>query len=237
MLQPRLAVSAVGIHLFCLSEYYRKSNLSHINSFLTILTNLVYSIVELCPHNDLSDLSIDIMLDTFESGYNNSASDQCSILADGDQCVTSFTLDTVASTWYNPGQLPSGFPGTAPLSDTTAGGSLTNAPAPYTYSIFPSYISVITPAPYNAKNAAGTGTVVETSSAAGTSTTGTPATGTSTTGTSATGTSSTTGATSSPSKTGAADSLVSQISFGFGVWGLAIQMLACALLSGAVRVA
>lgn len=174
------------------------------------------------------------MLDTFESGYNNSASDQCSILADGDQCVNSFGLDTVASTWYNPGQLPSGYPGTAPLSDTTAGGSLTSAPDPYTYSIFPSYISVITPAPYNAKNAAGTGTVIETSSV-----TGTPSDGVSTTGASATGTStivtgSTTGAASSSTgQKGAADSLLSQISFGYGVWGLAIQMFACALLSAA----
>jgi hypothetical protein len=200
---------------------------------------MVYSIIELCPHNDLSSLSIDIMLESFESGYNNSASDQCSILADGDQCVSSFSLDTVASTWYNPGQLPSGYPGTAPLSDTTDAGSLTSAPAPYTYSIFPSYISVITPAPYNAKNVAATqtGTAVETST--GTSATGTAAAGnsagTSATGSSVTGTSSTgTGsASSSTAKTGAANSLVSRISLEFGVWGLAIHIFACALLSGA----
>lgn len=209
-------------------------------SHQSFLTTAVYSIVELCPHNDLSDLSIDVMLEAFESGYNNTASDQCSILADGAQCVSSFGLDTVASTWYNPGQLPSGYPGTAPLSDTTAGGSLTSAPAPYTYSIFPSYISVITPAPYNAKNAAGTGTVIETSSATGTPATGNPAAGTSATGTSATGasktaTGSTTGAVSSSTgQKGAADNLVSQISFGYGVWGLALQLFAGAFLSSAL---
>ncbi|KAI7974994.1 hypothetical protein EIK77_006650 [Talaromyces pinophilus] len=187
----------------------------------------------MCPHNDLSDLAIDQMLDAFESGYNNSASDQCSILADGNQCVTSFGLDTVASTWYNPGQLPSGFPGTAPLSDTS--GSLTSAPAPYTYSVFPSYISVITPAPYNAKNAAGTGTVVETSSATGTAAAGASATGASAKTTSGSTTGSTTGAASSSTgQKGAAPNLVSQISFGYGTWGLAIQIFACALLSRAV---
>lgn len=197
--------------------------------------NPVYSIVEMCPHNDLSDLSIDQMLHAFDFGYNNSASDQCSILANGDQCVSSFGLDTVASTWYNPGQLPSGFPGTAPLSDTTDGGSLTSAPAPYTYSVFPSYISVITPAPYNAKNAAGTGTVVDTSSATGTAAAGTSPTGTSAKATSGTTTGSTTGAASSPiGQKGAAANLVPQISFGYGVWGLAVQMFACAFLSGAV---
>jgi len=98
----------------------------------TISTTPVYNIVEMSPRHDPSDLSIDQMLDAFESGYNNSAPDQCSILADSSQCVTSFGLDTVASTWYNPGQLPSGFPGTAPLSDTTAGGSFTRVPRPRT---------------------------------------------------------------------------------------------------------
>lgn len=187
----------------------------------------------MCPSNDLSDLAIGQMLDAFESGYNNSASDQCSILADGNQCVSSFSLDTVASTWYNPGHLPSGFPGTAPLSDTTAGGSLTSAPAPYTYSVFPSYISVITPAPYNARNAAGTGTAVETSSPTGASATGSPTTGSPTTAKGST----TGAASSSTGQKGAAVNLISQISFGYGARGLALQMLACALLSGAIRVA
>lgn len=186
---------------------------------------LTYSIVELCPNSDLSDLAIDIMLDSFEAGYNNSASDQCSILSDGEQCVASFSLDTVASTWYNPGQLPSGYPGTAPLSDTTAGGSITSAPAPYTYSIFPSYISVITPAPYDSKKAAATNTGTATETGALTS-----ATGVSATGVSATGTGSTSGPTSSStSKQGAASNLIRP----FGFWRLAMHIIPCAVVSGA----
>jgi hypothetical protein len=39
---------------------------------------------------------------------------------------------------------------------------------------------------------------------------------------------------SSTGKTSAADT---QVSFGFGVWFLAVQMFTCALLSGAVRIA
>jgi hypothetical protein len=157
------------------------------------------------------------MLDSFEAGYNNSASDQCSILTDGEQCAASFSLDTVASTWYNLGQLPSGYPGTAPLSDTNAGGSITSAPNPYTYSIFPSYISVITPAPYNSKKAATTNTVtaIETGTV-------TSATGVSPTVTGATG-----GPTSSPaSQQGSASNIISP----FDAWRLAIYILSPVLL-------
>ncbi|KAJ9488124.1 hypothetical protein VN97_g5170 [Penicillium thymicola] len=41
-----------------------------------------YNIIETCPHNDLSDLSIDIMLKSFELGYDQLASNNCSILDD-----------------------------------------------------------------------------------------------------------------------------------------------------------
>lgn len=152
-------------------------------------------------------------MEAFESGYNESASNQCEILSDGSQCVTSFSLDTVASTWYNPGELPSGYPGTLPLSDTTDAGSITSSPDPYTFTIFPSYTTVITPAPYDKKNVAATQTGTTAGSATGTTATGTAATGTST---------------SSPSK-GAASSLVGSVSSGFGLWGLAMYTTACAL--------
>ncbi|KAJ6114898.1 hypothetical protein N7486_000676 [Penicillium sp. IBT 16267x] len=153
------------------------------------------------------------MVQTFQLGYNDSSSDDCSILSDASQCVTSFSLDTGASTWYNPGQLPSGFPGTTPLSDTTDAGSITSAPDPYTFSIFPSYVTVITPAPYNKKNveATNSGTTV-----------GTAAT--------ATGKS-----TSSPSTSkGAASNLVSPVSSYVGVWGLAMYTIVCALFGAAL---
>ncbi|KAJ5888746.1 hypothetical protein N7495_008787 [Penicillium taxi] len=158
------------------------------------------------------------MLDTFKIGYNEPESDECSILSDGSQCVTSFSLDTSASTWYNPGDLPSGYPGTAPLSETTEAGSITSAPDPYTFSIFPSYVTVITPAPYNKKNVEATNTATT----AGTAT-GTDATDTDTTGKS----------TSSPSK-GAASHLVSPMSPEIGVWGLALYTVACALFGAAL---
>ncbi|CRL25362.1 unnamed protein product [Penicillium camemberti] len=177
-------------------------------------SSILSNIIETCPHNDLSDLSIDIMVKSFELGYNQSASDNCSILDDdtGSQCISSFSIDSDASTWYNPGQLPSGFPGTAPLSDTTDAGSLTSAPDPYTFSLFPAYTSVITPAPYNAKavTTINTGTAVQTGTGTGTESI-------------ATGTGS---ASSSTTSKGAAKNIVSPISSELGVWGIAIYTMA-----------
>ncbi|KAJ5888224.1 hypothetical protein N7495_008265 [Penicillium taxi] len=182
---------------------------------------MVCRFIEECPHNDLSDLSFDTMLESFEAGYNESASDQCSILSDGSQCVASFSLDTAASTWYNPGELPSGYPGTAPLSETTDAGSITSSPDPYTFSIFPSYITVITPAPYNKKNVAAT----QTGTTAGTAT----ETATETAATGATASTST----SSPSK-GAASNLVYPVNPDFGPLGLAMYTVAFALFGAAL---
>jgi hypothetical protein len=214
------AVSVVWSHPYCPSEsctspariVFLPNELNHQSNQMTFS---MHSIIDTCPHNDLSDLPIDIMLNSFEGGYNLSASDQCSVLSDGtgSQC-TSFNFDTYATKWYNPGQLPSGFPGTASLSETTAGGSLTSAPEPYTFSLFPAYTSVITPAPYNAKavTATNTGTAVET------------ATGTATTGKGS-------ASSATPSK-GAARSLASPISFNFGVWSQAVYMIASAFSLG-----
>ncbi|KAJ5930489.1 hypothetical protein N7466_005982 [Penicillium verhagenii] len=179
----------------------------------------------MCPHNDLTDIDIDLMVETFQSGYNESASDDCSILSNPEQCVSSFTLDTLASTWYNPGQLPSGFPGTEPLSTTTDAGSLTSAPDPYTFSIFPSYITVITPAPYNAKNAAATGS--GSSGSSGDS-------GSSGSAASSDSTSTATGNTASSTSKGAANNLVSPISFNFGIWGLATYTVVCGVFGAAL---
>ncbi|KGO44532.1 hypothetical protein PEX1_100570 [Penicillium expansum] len=176
--------------------------------------------IEWCPHNDLSVLDISTMVDTFKIGYNETGSDQCSILSDPSQCVSSFNLDTGASTWYNPGQLPSGYPGTAPLSDTTDAGSLTQAPDPYTFSIFPSYITVITPAPYNKKNVEATSSGTTGGATAGATTGATTGTATET-------------STSSPSK-GAAEKLLSPVSAGFGVWGLAMYTMLCTVLGAAL---
>ncbi|KAJ5288999.1 hypothetical protein N7478_002029 [Penicillium angulare] len=179
--------------------------------------------IEWCPHNDLSFIAIDTMVETFQIGYNESASDQCSILSDPKECVASFSLDTGASTWYNPGDLPSGFPGTAPLSTTTDAGSLTSAPDPYTFSIFPSYITVITPVPYNKKNAeeTGTGTAAQTEATGGTGTNG--ATGTDV------GTGTATGKNAASTSSGAANNIVSPMSTTSGIWCLAIYTVVPAL--------
>lgn len=77
-------------------------------------------------------------------------------------------MGTGVSTWYNLGQLPSGVPGTAPLLDTTNAGSVTSALDPYIFSIFLSYVTVITPAPYNKKNleATNSGTTIGTAATA-----------------------------------------------------------------------
>ncbi|KAJ5639605.1 uncharacterized protein N7484_007467 [Penicillium longicatenatum] len=153
------------------------------------------------------------MLETSQSGYNKSASDECSILSEPSQCVSSFTLDTGASTWYNPVQLPSGFPGTAPLSDTTDAGSITSAPDPYTFSIFPSYVTVITPAPFNEKNVEATSseTVVGTAATATGESTSLPST-----------------------SKGAARNLVSPMSTDVGIWGLLLYIIACTLFGAAL---
>lgn len=156
------------------------------------------------------------MVETFQLGYNETSSDQCSILSDPQECVASFSLDTGASTWYNPGNLPSGFPGTAPLSDTTDAGSLTSAPDPYTFSIFPSYITVITPAPYNEKNAqaTGTGSADQTGNSAGTGT--------------ASGTGTSTGNSAAETSKGAANHLSSPMSTTSGALGLVMWTISCA---------
>ncbi|KAJ5652279.1 hypothetical protein N7507_009705 [Penicillium longicatenatum] len=169
--------------------------------------------IEWCPNNDLSAIDIDLMVETFQIGYNESASDECSILSEPSQCVSSFTLDTGASTWYNPGQLPSGFPGTAPLSDTTDAGSITSAPDPYTFSIFPSYVTVITPAPFNEKNVEATSseTVVGTAATATGESTSLPST-----------------------SKGAARNLVSPMSTDVGTWGLLLYIIACTLFGAAL---
>ncbi|KAJ5623055.1 hypothetical protein N7490_011660 [Penicillium lividum] len=180
-------------------------------------SSVLSNIIQACPHNDLSALSIDTWIESFQFGYNESASDDCSILDDGtgSQCMASFTFESEATTWYNPGQLPSGYPGTAPLSDTTDAGSLTVAPEPYTFSLFPAYTSVISPVPYNAKavTAVNTGTAAQSATETGT-------------GASSTATDS---ASSSKTSKGAARNLVSPISSGMGVWGLAIYSIACAV--------
>lgn len=168
------------------------------------------------------------MVDTFQLGYNESASNQCSILSDSQQCVSSFSIDTVASTWYNPGQLPSGFPGTAPLSDTTQHGSLTSAPDPYTFSIFPSYITVITPAPYNKKNAEATGSGGSGSGSGSGS-------GDSTTGTGDAAATATDKSDPSASK-GASNNLVAPLSAKLSGWGLSLYTVACVLF-GAMLIA
>ncbi|KAJ5115820.1 hypothetical protein N7456_000168 [Penicillium angulare] len=168
------------------------------------------------------------MVETFQLGYNESASDQCSILSDAKECVASFSLDTGASTWYNPGDLPSGFPGTAPLSTTTDEGSLTSAPDPYTFSIFPSYITVITPAPYNKKNAeeTGTGSAAQTGSNGGSGSNG--ATGTDV------GTGTATGQSSSSTSSGAANSLVLPMNTGSGILGLAMYTVVAAVFGAMI---
>lgn len=53
-------------------------------------------------------------------------------------------MDTVATSYYNPNSLPSGFPGKLPLSEL--GGSITDSGSKsYAFTIFPSYSTMITP--------------------------------------------------------------------------------------------
>lgn len=114
------------------------------------------SVYDICPHNDLSELGISSLINEREMAYNNSFSDKCSVLAQPAQCST-FSIETHATTFVNPGALPSGFPGTEPLSNT-GGGSITSPGlgATHVFTIFPGYTSTIVAAPYNPSNAAAT---------------------------------------------------------------------------------
>jgi hypothetical protein len=88
---------------------------------------------------------------------NTASGDNCSILDNSPyQCSNTYSNYVDGTSWVNPGSLPTRFPGTAPLSDTT--GQLTSLDFyVYTLSLFPAYSTVITPAPFNATNAAATG--------------------------------------------------------------------------------
>lgn len=164
------------------------------------------SLYEICPHNDLSLTGIGDILDSLLGAYNETASDGCSVLADGaSACQATYSIDTAATTFYNPGVLPSGFPGTEPLSDL--GGSITSPllGATYTFSVFPAYTSTIIAAAYNAKNAAATASFAASGTIGGVATAAAASTGTVAAASSSSGTESM-ATTSAATQTSASDS-------------------------------
>lgn len=83
--------------------------------------------------------------------------------------MSRFSVTTHATVFLNPGALPTGFPGTQPLSNT-GGGSITSPGlgSTYVFTIFPGYTTTIVAAPYNSVASAGTGTGLTTPSATST---------------------------------------------------------------------
>ena len=112
--------------------------------------------MNVCPANDISVILSNDTIASFAS-TNPDSGDNCAILEnDPSQCSETYSADIYGTSWVNPGALPTGFPGTAPLSDLS--GDITSLDFDtYTLELFPAFTTTITLAPYNAKNAQVTG--------------------------------------------------------------------------------
>lgn len=145
-----------------------------------------------CPTSDLSTLDIDAFIASTQKVTAQSA-DHCAILDNDPQsCITTYGYPFSRPKAYNPLNLPSGVPGTDPLTNE-AGNAFTGFAEPaFTLALFPGYSSVITPTKFNINAAAatqslgassdvglatatagGSGSVAATRKSAGTTSTGT----------------------------------------------------------------
>ncbi|KAH8589623.1 hypothetical protein B0O99DRAFT_692358 [Bisporella sp. PMI_857] len=166
----------------------------------------VSNILNVCPTSDLSLLGLagEIAAAQKLVGQSN---DNCAILENSpDTCVTGLGFPYYGTKIINLLNLPTGVPGSDPLTNNP-GNAFTDFGSPqFTLSLFPSYSSVIKPAAFNTKAGAGSqavsGSVVATATASGggsasdtaaASITGTPGTGT--------------GTAASPSKTSGSEKL------------------------------
>jgi hypothetical protein len=109
---------------------------------------------------------------------------------DPQSCITTYGYPFVVPEAYNPLKLPSGVPGTDPLTNEPGNAFTVCAKSAFTLVLFPGYSSVITPVPFDTKAAAGTQGFGAGSSAAAATGTGSGSVTTTgkSTGTSSTGT-------------------------------------------------
>lgn len=150
---------------------------------------LFSNVFNICPNSNLSSIGFDKFFANEEKDiisaqqqFSQDAKTQlgnCTILDTApDTCASKYKLPIEGTKWWNPLALPSGVPGTQALSDIP--GSVTVPPwgaSTSTMVLFPAYTTVITPAPYNAKNAAATTALAGTATAAGATATATGSTG------------------------------------------------------------
>lgn len=114
-----------------------------------------------CPKSDLSIVGFADYLSKMQKLISPS-SDHCAILNNNsDTCVTEYHYPFVA-TVYNPLELPPGEPGTEALSNTAGNAFTKFGASTFSLSLFPGFTTTITPAPFNAKAGAATGTVAST---------------------------------------------------------------------------
>jgi hypothetical protein len=160
-----------------------------VSSFFVFFTLAnIPSILNACPNSDLSVISFQTYVTDIQNIIDKS-SDKCAILDNGTEtCITDYGYPFAGSKAYNPLSLPSGEPGSEPLTNQ-AGNVFTELPSSvYMLSLFPGYTSTITPAPFDSKAASadtksiGTAPPVVSASATATGSGNVVATGTATTG-------------------------------------------------------
>ncbi|RDW87748.1 hypothetical protein BP5796_03442 [Coleophoma crateriformis] len=160
----------------------------------------VSNILNICPTSDLSVLGMSAYIEHTQ-GLISASGDACAILNDGNQdsCLNTYGYRFRGDKVFNPLSLPSGIPGSDPLTNNPGNAFTDFGASAYTLNLFPGFSSTITPVPFNAKAGAATGTVSAAAVATGTESATQIATGTVARGSSAAGT-----ATSSATGTAAA---------------------------------
>jgi len=152
-------------------------------------SQLISNIFNICPNSNLSSIGFTDWFANEEKTIQNAQAfnlkltgkdpGNCTILDTApDTCVSKYKLPIQGTKWWNPLELPADVPGTEALSDTA--GSVTVPPWGMNKSsmvLFPGYTTVITPAAYNAKNAAATTGVGDTTIAGATTGMGTGSAG------------------------------------------------------------
>ncbi|KAH7416638.1 hypothetical protein BKA64DRAFT_655640 [Cadophora sp. MPI-SDFR-AT-0126] len=114
------------------------------------------NIFNVCPTSDLSLFGIDNEIAAAQRLVGNSK-DNCAILeTSADTCVAELGFPYAGTKIVNLLNLPTGIPGSDPLVNNP-GNAFTDFGSPsYTLSLFPAYSTVIKPAAFNTKAAAGT---------------------------------------------------------------------------------
>jgi hypothetical protein len=107
---------------------------------------------DICPPNDRTSLITNDALDGYAS-ENAPSGNNCAVFDDtASQCGNSCSINIFGTSWANPGALPTGFNGSAPNFDLS-GGLTTLDVDTFTLELFPAYIAVTVPSPYNSQNA------------------------------------------------------------------------------------